>query len=116
MCNNSGVSKETLKKVFFLSENNDNNNWIRTTFIEKLIKIITSSCQSDSKIRICTLELCLKLLLQLSIVSNSTVLSDAHLAAIFGKYPFFFFSLIKMATCYIALIKFKYKKHIIFRG
>lgn len=85
ICQNSGVSREMLSELFFPSENNDVDKSVNATFIERIIKIISSSCQADSKIRICTLELGLKLLIQVAVVNNTTVLSDAHLAAIVGN-------------------------------
>lgn len=88
MCHNTGISKETLNSILFPSEN-ETNKAFNAIFVEKLIKIICNSCQSDSKIRICTLELGLKLLMSVAVVNNATVLSDAHLAAIVGKYYFF---------------------------
>ncbi|KAK6643395.1 hypothetical protein RUM43_004900 [Polyplax serrata] len=85
MCHNSGVSRETLCKILLPAENNEaTHKSLHATFIERLIRIINSSCQADSKIRICTLELCLKLLMQMAVANNRTILSDAQLAAIVG--------------------------------
>lgn len=81
---NEGVSKELLDVVLFPSENNESKKCYNVTFVEKLIRIIGQSCQPDSKIRVVTLELGLKLLTQLAVLNDQSVLSDSHLAAIAG--------------------------------
>lgn len=70
--------------VLFPSERNESKKCYNVTFVEKLIRIIGQSCQPDSKIRLVTLELGLKLLTQLAIINDNSVLSDSHLAAIAG--------------------------------
>lgn len=81
---NDGVNKEILDVVLFPSERNESKKCYNVTFVEKLIRIIGQSCQPDSKIRLVTLELGLKLLNQLAIINGNSILSDSHLAAIAG--------------------------------
>lgn len=83
---NDGVSKELLGNVLFPSEKSESKKCYNVTFVEKLIRIIGQSCQPDSKVRLVTLELGLKLLAQLTIVNETSVLSDSHLAAIAGNF------------------------------
>nr|CAD7397490.1 unnamed protein product [Timema cristinae] len=58
--------------------------WYNVLLVEKLIKIISYSCQSNSRIRLVTLELSIRLLTQLVMKNSQSFLHDCHLAAIEG--------------------------------
>lgn len=61
-----------------------NNNYYHDKLVEKLINIISSSCSNNSKIRLVTLEMSLKLLIKIIICDNKSLLCDEHYAAIEG--------------------------------
>lgn len=52
--------------------------------VERLVSVITLSCQPNAKVRLVTLELTIRLLTQIVIHANSSFLQDCHLAAIEG--------------------------------
>nr|CAD7261213.1 unnamed protein product [Timema shepardi] len=129
--NNKGVNEELLDTVLFPSERQETKHWYNVLLVEKLIKIISYSCQSsellissttparaisafsqdtlilvfhcawpfvaprqrdtdnmfpssDSRIRLVTLELSIRLLTQLVMKNSQSFLHDCHLAAIEG--------------------------------
>nr|CAD7198518.1 unnamed protein product [Timema douglasi] len=126
-----GVNEELLDTVLFPSERQETKHWYNVLLVEKLIKIISYSCQSsellissttparaisafaqdtlilvfhcawpfvaprqrdtdnmfpssDSRIRLVTLELSIRLLTQLVMKNSQSFLHDCHLAAIEG--------------------------------
>ncbi|KAL0278779.1 UNVERIFIED_CONTAM: hypothetical protein PYX00_000494 [Menopon gallinae] len=81
---NDGINKEMLDSILFPTERKEVNNCYSSNVVEKIVRIIIQSCQPDSKIRLVTLELGLKLLTQLIFVNDSHTLSDSQLAAIAG--------------------------------
>uniref|UniRef100_A0ABD2VZK9 Protein CLEC16A homolog n=1 Tax=Trichogramma kaykai TaxID=54128 RepID=A0ABD2VZK9_9HYME len=81
LANNKEVHSESLG--FSLAPNKSSvKNRYNETLIDKIIHIITLSCQSGAKVRLVTLELAIKLLLHLVICDNESILQDCHLAAI----------------------------------
>ncbi|KAJ9577624.1 hypothetical protein L9F63_005811, partial [Diploptera punctata] len=82
--NNSGVSRDLLDGVLFLSEKPSTRYWYNTLLAERLIRIISTSCQPNCRVRLVTLELSIRLLTQLVMKSGQSYLHDAHLAAIEG--------------------------------
>ncbi|XP_063234490.1 protein CLEC16A homolog isoform X2 [Bacillus rossius redtenbacheri] len=82
--NNKGVNEELLDLVLLPSEKPDTMHWYNVLLVEKLIKIILSSCQPNSRIRLVTLELAIRLLTQLVMKNGRSFLHDCHLAAIEG--------------------------------
>ncbi|PSN39601.1 Protein CLEC16A [Blattella germanica] len=81
---NPGVSKDLLDGVLFLSDKSSTKNWYNTLLAERLIRIISTSCQPNCRVRLVTLELSIRLLTQLVMKNGQSYLHDAHLAAIEG--------------------------------
>ncbi|XP_063990573.1 protein CLEC16A homolog isoform X2 [Diachasmimorpha longicaudata] len=79
LISNEGVDKETLD---FATSVKSTSNWYNSALIEKLIHVISASCQTNAKIRLVTLEMSIKLLIKLVISDGESLLCDAHLAAI----------------------------------
>nr|CAD7601801.1 unnamed protein product [Timema genevievae] len=84
-----GHNKGThLKKIntcaLFRHKRQETKHWYNILLVEKLIKIISYSCQSNSRIRLVTLELSIRLLTQLVMKNSQSFLHDCHLAAIEG--------------------------------
>lgn len=78
---NSGIDPELIAGFLIpcvASEAPKYNNW----FVQKLINIITDSCQTVSKVRLVTLELAICLLLRLVVHDNKSILSDSHFASL----------------------------------
>uniref|UniRef100_A0A0C9Q4M4 CLEC16A protein n=1 Tax=Fopius arisanus TaxID=64838 RepID=A0A0C9Q4M4_9HYME len=80
LISNEGVDKETLD--FAPSAVKNPSNWYNLALIEKLIHVISASCQTNAKIRLVTIEMSIKLLIKLVISDGESLLCDAHLAAI----------------------------------
>lgn len=81
---NDGINKEMLDSVLYPPKRKESDNCYNSSVVEKIVRIIIQSCQPDSKIRLVTLELGLKLLTQLVFINDSHTLSDSQLAAIAG--------------------------------
>ncbi|XP_021935707.1 protein CLEC16A homolog isoform X2 [Zootermopsis nevadensis] len=81
---NPGVSRDLLDGVLFLSEKPSTENWYNTLLAERLIRIISTSCQPNCRVRLVTLELTIRLLTKLVMKSGQSYLHDCHLAAIEG--------------------------------
>ncbi|KAK7789515.1 hypothetical protein R5R35_002837 [Gryllus longicercus] len=81
---NQGVNEDLLDSVLFASEKKDTKHWYNILLVEKLIKIISLSCQPKSRVRLVTLELSIRLLIQLVMKNGQSFLHDCHLAAIEG--------------------------------
>ncbi|XP_067005962.2 protein CLEC16A homolog isoform X2 [Anabrus simplex] len=81
---NQGVNEELMDTVLFPSEKPDTKQWYNVLLVEKLIKIITQSCQPNSRVRLVTLDLSIRLLIQLVMKDGQSCLHDCHLAAIEG--------------------------------
>ncbi|RZF48880.1 hypothetical protein LSTR_LSTR003260 [Laodelphax striatellus] len=86
---NSGVDKALLDTVLLPAAAPDDaaapdkpryNTWL----VEKLIDIITLSCQPGCGVRLVTLELTIALLLRLAVKDGVSILQDCHLAAVVG--------------------------------
>lgn len=82
--NNTGVNKDLLDGVLFLSDKPSTRHWYNTLLAERLIRIISTSCQPNCRVRLVTLELSIRLLMQLVMKNGQSYLHDAHLAAIEG--------------------------------
>ncbi|XP_043671928.1 protein CLEC16A homolog isoform X2 [Vespula pensylvanica] len=82
LANNQGINRETLDLVLSPSQNAETKNWYNDILIDRLIHIITLSCQTNAKVRLVTLELTIKLLTQLVLSEGQSLLKDSHLAAI----------------------------------
>ncbi|XP_049951691.1 protein CLEC16A homolog isoform X1 [Schistocerca serialis cubense] len=81
---NQGVNEELIDTVLLPSEKPETRHWYNVLLVEKLIKIISQACQSNSRIRLVTLELSIRLLIQLVMKNGQSFLRDGHLAAIEG--------------------------------
>lgn len=79
LISNEGIDKETLD---FATSAKASNNWYQSALLDKLIHIISMSCQTNAKIRLVTLEMSIKLLIKIVISDGESLLCDAHLAAI----------------------------------
>ncbi|ELU12250.1 hypothetical protein CAPTEDRAFT_114708 [Capitella teleta] len=82
---NEGINQNLLDTVMFPTEKSAVNNY-NVSLVEKLISIITQSCQDGSKVRLATLELTSMLLRTLvhQPSKGHCWLQDGHLAAIEG--------------------------------
>ncbi|XP_076183141.1 C-type lectin domain containing ema isoform X2 [Ptiloglossa arizonensis] len=80
LANNKGIEHKTLDPILFSSRNSSS--LYNEILIDRLINIITLSCQTNAKVRLITLELTIKLLTQLIMSEGQAILKDSHLAAI----------------------------------
>ncbi|XP_043250720.1 protein CLEC16A homolog [Colletes gigas] len=80
LANNQGIEHKTLDPILFSSRNATS--LYNEILIDRLINIITLSCQTNAKVRLITLELTIKLLIQLIMAEGQTMLKDSHLAAV----------------------------------
>ncbi|OXU16930.1 hypothetical protein TSAR_007570 [Trichomalopsis sarcophagae] len=81
LANNQGVHPETLGLVLAPLKH-PNKSRYNETLIDRIIHIITLSCQTNAKVRLVTLELAIKLLIQLVVSDNESLLQGCHLAAV----------------------------------
>ncbi|XP_011498267.1 PREDICTED: protein CLEC16A [Ceratosolen solmsi marchali] len=81
LANNQGIDPETMDLVLAPLKVSIKNLY-NETLINRIIHIITLSCQINAKVRLVTLELATKLLIQLVISENEVLLQDYHLAAV----------------------------------
>ncbi|KOC59039.1 Protein CLEC16A [Habropoda laboriosa] len=79
LVNNQGIDSKTLEPILCSSQKSSFYNEI---LIDRLIHIITLSCQTNARVRLVTLELAIKLLVQLVISEGQIMLKDSHVAAI----------------------------------
>ncbi|XP_046390696.1 protein CLEC16A homolog isoform X1 [Ischnura elegans] len=82
--NQDGVNEELLDSVLFPSVKPETKHWYNVLLVERLIKIISFSCQPNCRIRLVTLELTIRLLTQLVTKNGISYLHDCHLAIIEG--------------------------------
>ncbi|XP_046413748.1 protein CLEC16A homolog isoform X2 [Neodiprion fabricii] len=82
LANNQGIKPEMLDLVLSPSQKTSTKNWYNEILVDRLIQIITLSCQTNTKVRLVTLDLSIKLLLQLVMSDGQSLLQDCHLAAI----------------------------------
>lgn len=83
LTSNSGIDENTLD-CLHKSINKNCNNYYHDILVEKLINIISSSCQNNAKVRLVTLEMTIKLLIKIVIFEGESLLCDGHYAAIEG--------------------------------
>ncbi|XP_033366417.1 protein CLEC16A homolog isoform X1 [Bombus vosnesenskii] len=81
LANNQGIDRKTLDPILCNSRNSTTGLY-NEILIDRLIHIITLSCQTNAKVRLVTLELTIKLLIQLVMSEGQSMLKDSHLAAI----------------------------------
>ncbi|XP_030755269.1 protein CLEC16A homolog isoform X2 [Sitophilus oryzae] len=85
MANNRGVSSDIIEQVLKPKKSISSKSSTKevkysynTFLVDKLLAIILLACQPSCRIRLVTLELTLKILLQLVICDGKNILSDAH--------------------------------------
>ncbi|XP_075232093.1 C-type lectin domain containing ema isoform X2 [Lycorma delicatula] len=81
---NPGVDYELLDTILLPSKNVEAKQRYNTWLVEKLIDIITLSCQPGCGVRLVTLELTIAFLLRLVVLDGTSLLHDCHLAAVVG--------------------------------
>ncbi|XP_064631052.1 protein CLEC16A-like isoform X3 [Lineus longissimus] len=84
MGHNTGINQELLDSVLMPTDKSETKDHYNVYLIEKLIKIITLSCQKGSRVRLATLEMSILLLKQLVYRKGKNFLQDRHLACIEG--------------------------------
>ncbi|XP_077260049.1 C-type lectin domain containing ema isoform X1 [Temnothorax americanus] len=83
LANNQGISRKILNIILSPFHNDmSTKNSYNELLMERLIHIITLSCQTNSKVRLITLELTIKLLTQLTVSEGQCLLRESHLAVI----------------------------------
>ncbi|KAL6441795.1 hypothetical protein ACFW04_002319 [Cataglyphis niger] len=83
LANNRGISRKTLDIILSPFHNNTAiKNSYNELLMDRLIHIITLSCQTNTRVRLVTLELTIKLLTQLTVFEGQCLLQESHLAAI----------------------------------
>ncbi|KYN13537.1 PREDICTED: protein CLEC16A isoform X2 [Trachymyrmex cornetzi] len=83
LANNQGISRKILDIILSPFHNNTSmKNSYNELLMDRLIHIITLSCQTNSKVRLVTLELTIKLLTQLTVSEGQCLLRESHLAVI----------------------------------
>ncbi|XP_050448074.1 protein CLEC16A homolog [Cataglyphis hispanica] len=83
LANNRGISRKTLDIILSPFHNNTAiKNSYNELLMDRLIHIITLSCQTNTRVRLVTLELTIKLLTQLTVSEGQCLLQESHLAAI----------------------------------
>ncbi|XP_072761031.1 protein CLEC16A homolog isoform X2 [Anoplolepis gracilipes] len=83
LANNRGINRKTLDIILCPFYNNTAiKNSYNELLMDRLIHIITLSCQTNTKVRLVTLELTIKLLTQLMVSEGQCLLRESHLAAI----------------------------------
>ncbi|CAG9865200.1 unnamed protein product [Phyllotreta striolata] len=85
MASNEGVTSDITEQVLrpkklYVSKNSDvsKDALYNTYLVEKVLQIIIFSCQPSCRVRLVTLELALKLFVQLTVCDGKTVLSESH--------------------------------------
>ncbi|CAG9827519.1 unnamed protein product [Diabrotica balteata] len=87
MANNVGITSDITEQVLrpkksFISKSSPASIDVRYTYntflVEKMLQIIIFSCQPSCRVRLVTLELALKLFIQLTVCDGKTVLSESH--------------------------------------
>ncbi|XP_011068919.1 PREDICTED: protein CLEC16A isoform X2 [Acromyrmex echinatior] len=83
LANNQGISPKILDIMLSPFHNNTSTkNSYNELLMDRLIHIITLSCQTNSKVRLVTLELTIKLLTQLTVSEGQCLLRESHLTVI----------------------------------
>ncbi|KAK9295453.1 hypothetical protein QLX08_010232 [Tetragonisca angustula] len=81
LANNQGIDRKTLDPILCNSQSSTTTLY-NEILIDRLIHIITLSCQTNARVRLVTLELTIKLLIQLVMSEGQSMLKDSHLTAI----------------------------------
>lgn len=81
---NDGINQKLLDSVLMPSNKSQTKHNYNMYLVQKLIEIMSLSCQSGSKIRLATLELTVRLLRSLIYKDGHCFLQDCHLASVEG--------------------------------
>lgn len=79
---NPGINQELLDSVLMPSNKSETKFCYNVNLADRMIHIISLSCQYSSKVRIATLQMTILLLKQLAVKGTESYLLDRHLAAI----------------------------------
>ncbi|ESO85022.1 hypothetical protein LOTGIDRAFT_196246, partial [Lottia gigantea] len=78
---NEGLSQNVLDQVLMPTDKSRKHHY-NVILVERLLRIITIAAQSNSKVRLATLEMTIKLLKQLTFKEDTSYLQDRHLASV----------------------------------
>ncbi|KAF6201259.1 hypothetical protein GE061_005706 [Apolygus lucorum] len=81
---NEGLDHIMLDGMLLPARNTELKQRYNAWLVQKLVNIVTQSCQAVCKIRLVTLELAILLLQKLVLLEGKNLLSDAHYAAVVG--------------------------------
>ena len=84
--NNEGVAETLLASVGIPSSHSKNIEWYNTQMTDKLLQVLYSACQYASRIRLVTLNICIRLIKQLAMRDGRSFLADNHFAEIEGTF------------------------------
>ncbi|KAK3607429.1 hypothetical protein CHS0354_035123 [Potamilus streckersoni] len=82
MGHNNGIHQGLMDSVLMPTDRSKTKDCYNVALVERLIRIITLACQHGSKVRLATLELCIRLLKQLVYQPGKSYLQDRHLACL----------------------------------
>lgn len=85
MQKNEGVTEILLTSVGIPSTHCKIIEWYNTQMTDKLLQVLYSACQYASRIRLITLNICIRLIKQLAMRDGRSFLTDNHFAEIEGK-------------------------------
>ena len=83
---NDGVSETLLNSVGIPSIKSPCIEWYNNELTDKLLQVLYSACQYASRIRLVTLNICIRLIKQLAMRDGRSSLADNHFAEIEGKF------------------------------
>ncbi|KAL3877759.1 hypothetical protein ACJMK2_035421 [Sinanodonta woodiana] len=82
MGHNNGIHQGLMDSVLMPTDRSKTKDCYNVALVERLIRIVTLACQHGSKVRLATLELCIRLLKQLVYQPGKSYLQDRHLACL----------------------------------
>ena len=83
---NEGVNEILLNSVGIPSTHSKRIEWYNTQMTDKLLQVLYSACQYASRIRLITLNICIRLIKQLAVRDGRSFLADNHFAEIEGTF------------------------------
>ena len=79
---NGGINKELLESIQIPSSESSEIIFYNKLLVEKMIKLASSGCAYDSRVRLVTLEILIASLKLIVIRNDKSVLADEHFAAV----------------------------------
>ena len=79
---NDGINKELLESIQIPSHESSEIIFYNKLLVEKMIKLASSGCAYDSRVRLVTLEILIASLKLIVIRNDKSVLADEHFAAV----------------------------------